>query len=139
MDHTGCESKTESGAFERLPTTIHSKIMATGPFLPESKRYHLVVSYACPWAHRTLIFRKIKGLVDHIPIAVVHPYMGPNGWDFELADGVISPMFGDFFRLGDIYIQHDPHFTGRVTVPVLWDTKTNQMVNNESHRKLFGC
>ena len=50
--------KTESGAFERLPTTIHSKIMATGPFLPESKRYHLVVSYACPWAHRTLIFRK---------------------------------------------------------------------------------
>ena len=58
--------------------------------------------------------------------------MGPNGWDFELADGVISPMFGDFSRLGDIYIQHDPHFTGRVTVPVLWDTKTNQMVNNES-------
>ena len=124
--------QTKSGAFERLPTTIHSKITSKGPFLPESKRYHLVVSYACPWAHRTLIFRKIKGLVDHIPIAVVHPYMGPNGWDFEIGDGVIPPTFGAFDRLGDVYIKHDSNFTGRVTVPVLWDSKTEQMVNNES-------
>jgi len=124
--------ENETGEFKRLPTTIRHVIGEGGVFLPETNRYHLIVSYACPWAHRTLIYRKIKGLSDHVPIAVVHPYMGPNGWDFADGDGVIRPAFGAFERLGDVYIAHDKAFTGRVTVPVLWDTKTNQMVNNES-------
>jgi putative glutathione S-transferase len=124
--------KNETGEFKRLPTTIRHTIQKNTFFLPESKRYHLIVSYACPWAHRTLIYRKIKGLNDHVPIAVVHPYMGPNGWDFASGEGVISPGFGHFNTLGDIYILNDANFTGRVTVPVLWDTKSNQIINNES-------
>lgn len=123
---------TVSGSFERLPTTIRGSIEPEGPYYPHSERYHLIVSYACPWAHRTLIYRKIKGLVDHIPLAVVHPYMGPNGWDFSNGDGVESPLFGNFTSLGDIYLAHCASFTGRVTVPVLWDSQTRQIVNNES-------
>lgn len=124
--------KTSTGAFERLPTTCRDVIADGTDFLPESGRYHLVVSYACPWAHRTLIYRKIKGLVDHISVAVVHPYMGPHGWDFSQGDGVLPPTFGEFKSLGEVYLAHDATFTGRVTVPVLWDTKTKQIVNNES-------
>ena len=124
--------KTSSGAFDRVPTTIRHSIDSKGAFLPESGRYCLVVSYACPWAHRTLIYRKIKGLADHISLSVVHPYMGPNGWDFSVGDGVEPPAFGDYVRLGDVYLAHDSSFTGRVTVPILWDTKTHRMVNNES-------
>ena len=134
------ETKSTGGRFERTTAQFRNWVTkdgAPGPtgiggFSAEPNRYHLYVSLACPWAHRTLIFRKIKGLVDHIPIAVVHPYMGPNGWDFEIGDGVIPPTFGAFDRLGDVYIKHDSNFTGRVTVPVLWDSKTEQMVNNES-------
>ena len=124
--------RTISGAFERLPTTIRQQINSSGPYTPDSLRYHLIVSYACPWAHRALIIRKIKGLVNHIPLSVVHPYMGKRGWDFSKAPGVLPPMFGHFYHLGEIYLAHDPTFTGRVTVPVLWDTKTNQIINNES-------
>ena len=124
--------KTKTGKFDRLPTTIRHTITQQSDFKPESNRYHLIVSYACPWAHRTLIFRKIKELDSHIPIAVVHPYMGPDGWDFSDGNNVHPPLFGDFFKLGDIYLAHDALFTGRVTVPVLWDTKTHQIVNNES-------
>jgi len=124
--------QTQSGAFERLPTTIRQSISPNSPFKPESNRYHLIVSYACPWAHRTLIVRAIKGLTSHIPVAVVHPTMGQYGWDFAPYDGVIPPTFGHYPRLGDLYLAHDKGFTGRVTVPVLWDTHTNQMVNNES-------
>jgi putative glutathione S-transferase len=123
---------TESGAFERLPTTIRHQISKNSEFQPESNRYHLIVSYACPWAHRTLITRKIKGLEPHIPLAVVHPTMGPYGWDFSDGEGVVSPSFGHFMRLGDLYLAHNPTFTGRVTVPVLWDSATQQIVNNES-------
>ena len=124
--------KTVSGSFDRLPTTIRNCIEKRGRFTPDSGRYQLIVSYACPWAHRTLIYRKIMGLVDHISLAVVHPYMGEYGWDFAGSDGVVSPTFGVFSRLADVYLENDSTFTGRVTVPVLWDTKTNQMVNNES-------
>ena len=124
--------KTVSGSFDRLPTTIRGNIDKHGPFSPESGRYQLIVSYACPWAHRTLIVRKIKGLESHVSLAVVHPYMGEYGWDFSDADGVLVPTFGHFSTLGEIYLAHDPQFTGRVTVPVLWDTQTKQMVNNES-------
>ena len=124
--------KTTSGAFERLPTTFRHQISSDGPFKPESGRYRLIVSHACPWAHRTMIFRSIKQLESHIPIAVVNPYMLDYGWDFNDYSGVIKPDFCNAKCLGDIYIMSDPTFTGRVTVPVLWDTKTNQIVNNES-------
>ncbi|MEK9726957.1 MAG: glutathione S-transferase C-terminal domain-containing protein, partial [Candidatus Margulisiibacteriota bacterium] len=122
----------ETGEFKRMPTSIREQIATGAAFSPEPNRYHLIVSYACPWAHRTLIYRKIKGLEDYISLAVVNPYMGPEGWDFTLGEGVIEPSFGDFKRLGDVYLSHDPKFTGRVTVPVLWDSKTNAIVNNES-------
>ena len=103
-----------------------------GGFKAEGDRYHLYVSYACPWAHRTLIFRKLKGLENLIPISVVHWLMGERGWNFEPGDGVIpDPMFQSQY-LHQIYTQADAHYTGRVTVPVLWDRQTQTVVNNES-------
>ena len=103
-----------------------------GGFKAEGDRYHLYVSYACPWAHRTLIFRKLKGLENLIPISVVHWLMGERGWNFESGDGVIpDPIFQSQY-LHQIYTQADAHYTGRVTVPVLWDRQTQTVVNNES-------
>lgn len=124
--------KTNDGSFKRLPTSFRHNISHNSLFKPEENRYHLIVSYACPWAHRTLIYRKVKGLIDLIPISVVNPYMLEYGWDFEPYDGVLKPYFLDSNLLGDLYILSDSSFTGRVTVPVLWDTKTMQIVNNES-------
>ena len=123
--------KTKTGKFDRLPTTIRQIISPTSNFKPETNRYHLVVSYACPWAHRTLIFRKIKALESHIPIAVVHPTWDQMAGIFQKGE-CTSAIVVDFFKLGDIYLAHDSLFTGRVTVPVLWDAKTHQIVNNES-------
>lgn len=104
-----------------------------GGFAAESGRYHLYVSYACPWAHRTLIFRELKGLAPHIDVSVVHPVMGDEGWtfstDFDGATG--DPLFGAGY-LRDIYLRADPHMTGKVTVPVLWDKSRNTIVSNES-------
>ncbi|WP_455292769.1 glutathione S-transferase family protein [Vibrio parahaemolyticus] len=94
---------------------------------PESGRYHLYVSLACPWAHRTLIFRKLKGLEPHIDVTVVCPDMLSQGWQM----GLPEPLFGHT-RMHQIYTQAKPDYTGRVTVPVLWDKKTNTIVSNES-------
>ncbi len=103
-----------------------------GGFPAEAGRYHLYVSYACPWAHRTLIMRALKGLTDHIGISVVNWYMGPRGWTFEPGDGVIpDPQFGVQY-LYELYLRADPTFSGRVTVPVLWDKARSTIVNNES-------
>ncbi|TOC12066.1 glutathione-dependent reductase [Vibrio parahaemolyticus] len=96
-------------------------------FQPESGRYHLYVSLACPWAHRTLIFRKLKGLEPHIDVTVVCPDMLSQGWQM----GLPEPLFGHT-RMHQIYTQAKPDYTGRVTVPVLWDKKTNTIVSNES-------
>jgi putative glutathione S-transferase len=103
-----------------------------GGFAAESGRYHLYVSYACPWAHRTLIFRKLKGLEDHISLSVVHYFMGEDGWSFSEAPGVIPDAVQGARLLHQIYTSADPRFTGRVTVPVLWDKNTSTIVNNES-------
>lgn len=104
----------------------------SGGFKAESGRYHLYVSYACPWAHRTLIFRLLKGLEEIIPISVVHWFMGQQGWTFKEGEGVIAdPLFNAQFA-HEIYTRADPNYTGRVTVPILWDTKTQTIVNNES-------
>lgn len=101
-------------------------------FKAEAGRYHLYVSYACPWASRTLIFRKLKGLDDMISLSVVHWHMAEEGWTFNDGEGVIpDPIFNANY-LREIYLKADSHYSGRVTVPVLWDKKTNTIVSNES-------
>lgn len=103
-----------------------------GGFKAEPERYHLYVSYACPWAHRTLIFRRLKGLEKSIPVSVVHWFMGEHGWTFDDGEGVIAdPIFNAKF-VHEIYTHADPNYTGRVTVPILWDKQTQTIVNNES-------
>ena len=103
-----------------------------GGFKAEPGRYHLYVSLACPWAHRTLIFRKLKGLTDMIDFSVVHWLMLENGWTFMDGPGVIpDPLYSARF-LYEIYTRAEPRYTGRVTVPVLWDKATKTIVNNES-------
>ncbi len=103
-----------------------------GGFTAEPGRYHLIVSLACPWAHRTLIFRKLKGLEGMISLSVVHWLLGERGWTFDEGPGVIpDPLFGAK-RLSEFYLKARPDFSGRVTVPVLWDKHSNTIVNNES-------
>jgi len=113
-----------SGAFERAPTTFRETALVAEP-----GRYHLYVSYACPWAHRTLIVRALRGLEDAVSVTVVDPKMGADGWVFS-ADSP-DPLFGAPF-LRDVYLRASPKFTGNVTVPVLWDKKRGTIVNNES-------
>lgn len=101
-------------------------------FKAEAGRYHLYVSYACPWANRTLIFRKLKGLEDMISISVVHWHMGELGWTFDEGEGVITDPINNAKHLKDVYLQANNIYSGRVTVPVLWDKQTNTIVSNES-------
>ncbi len=110
---------------------------AAGPtgragFKAEAGRYHLYVSYACPWANRTLIFRKIKGLEKMISLSVVHWHMAEEGWTFNDGKGVIADPIFNAPYLRDIYLQANKNYSGRVTVPVLWDKKTGTIVSNES-------
>ena len=129
------------GAFRRQATTFRNWVTpdgAVGPsggggFAAESGRYHLYVSYACPWAHRTLIFRALKGLQPHIGLSVVHPDMLEDGWTFATdfpgttGDGLHGLPF-----LRDLYTRAAPQMSGRVTVPVLWDRQQGTIVSNES-------
>jgi len=101
-------------------------------FKAEAGRYHLYVSYACPWANRTLIFRKIKGLEKIISLSVVHWHMAEDGWTFVEGEGVIADPNLNANYLRDIYLKANNIYSGRVTVPVLWDKKTNTIVSNES-------
>jgi len=104
----------------------------TGGFNAELGRYYLYVSLACLWDHRTLIFRALKGLQDIIIVSVVNALMSDEGWTFEPGDGVIEDSVNHKTRLHEIYTIADPEYTGRVTVPVLWDKKRNTIVSNES-------
>ncbi|MBV7380462.1 glutathione S-transferase family protein [Maritimibacter dapengensis] len=134
-------SLSKGGDFKRSETKFRNWVTpdgAPGPtgeggFPAESGRYHLYVSYACPWAHRTLIFRSLKGLEDHIGVSVVHPDMLDDGWtfddDFPGATG--DTLMGKTF-LREVYTEADPKISGRVTVPILWDTERNTIVSNES-------
>lgn len=126
---------SKSGAFERAEMLFRDWIedAPDAPFQPESGRYHLYVSYACPWAHRTLIFRAIKGLSDHISVDVVHPDMFEDGWTFDdsYPGATGDRLLGHKFAR-DIYCAVKPDITARVTVPILWDKKTGSIVNNES-------
>ena len=101
-------------------------------FKAEPGRYHLYVSYACPWAHRTLILRKLKKLEDIISVSVVHHFMGDDGWTFEQGDGATGDTLYGNKLLHQIYTKADPAYSGRVTVPVLWDRKEETIVSNES-------
>ena len=103
-----------------------------GGFQAEKDRYHLYVSHACPWAHRTMIFRILKGLEEMISYSVVHWLMLDEGWTFETGEGVIADPLHNATRLHQIYTTADPLYSGRVTVPVLWDKKQNTIVSNES-------
>lgn len=123
------DTKSSNGKFIREDAGFRNWIKndPDAQFQPESGRYHLFVSLACPWAHRTLIFRKLKGLEEHIDVTIVCPDMMAEGWQM----GLPEPLFGHT-RLHQIYTQAKADFTGRVTVPVLWDKKLNTIVSNES-------
>jgi putative glutathione S-transferase len=123
---------TINGAFQRPPTRFRDTIAPGTAFPPEAGRYHLYVSLACPWAHRTLIVRALKGLAPLIPVSVVDWFMGEDGWTFEPGEGVVADPVIGATHLHQLYSLADPRFTGRVTVPVLWDRATNRVVNNES-------
>lgn len=127
-------NEDKGGRFVRPTTTFRSWIRADGSteFAPEAGRYHLYVSYACPWAHRTLILRKRKGLEDAIGVSVVDPYMGEEGWFFSDAPGAIPDTVNGTRLVRELYVKADPKYTGRITVPILWDKKLNTVVNNES-------
>ncbi len=129
------ESTNEEGEFERQETSFRDWVRdAPGAkFTPEEGRYHLYVSLACPWAHRTLVTRALKGLDHAISVDVVDPYRQNDGWEFspEKEDCTSDTIHGsDYLR--EVYTAADPEFTGRVTVPVLWDRKRETIVNNES-------
>ncbi len=124
----------EKGRFVRGETAFRDRVTADGssPFPAEAGRYHLYVSYACPWAHRTLIVRSLRGLDEAISVSVVHPFMGKDGWTFAEGPGVIAdPIHGARF-LHQVYTAARADYTGRVTVPVLWDKVRGTIVNNES-------
>lgn len=123
----------KSGAFERTTTRFRDRITRDGAsgFAPDAGRYRLYVSLACPWAHRTLIVRALKGLGDAIEVCVVNPIMGEEGWTFEPDRGVVPDPEGARF-LREIYLRADPHCSGAVSVPVLWDKARRTIVSNES-------
>ncbi|QEE34418.1 glutathione S-transferase family protein [Octadecabacter sp. SW4] len=135
------DTTSTGGAFKRSTAKFRNWITtdgAAGPsgedgFEAQSGRYHLYVSYACPWAHRTLVFRALKGLEDHISVSVVHPHMLSDGWTFEtdFADATGDTLYGLPFAR-DIYLKADPKISGRVTVPILWDKLRETIVSNES-------
>ncbi|WP_289042299.1 glutathione S-transferase family protein [uncultured Aliiroseovarius sp.] len=103
-----------------------------GGFKAQAGRYHLYVSLACPWANRTLILRALKGLEDVISVSVVNPYMAENGWTFEPGPGVVPDPVNDAKYMYEVYLRADPNYSGRVTVPVLWDLEQDTIVSNES-------
>jgi glutathionyl-hydroquinone reductase len=132
-------SRTKEGRFIRPTTRYHSVVTADGAagksgdrFPAEAGRYHLYVSLACPWAHRTLILRKLKGLENVISVSVTEPLYGKTGWEFGTAQGGTIDNVNGKRMLAEIYLLADPRYTGRVSVPVLWDKKRHTIVNNES-------
>jgi len=135
------DTKASKGAFVRTEAKFRNWITADGSagpsgeagFKAESGRYHLYVSHACPWAHRALVFRSLKGLEPHIDVSVVHPDMLADGWTFETDfDGATGDQLHGAAFLRDVYLRAKPDMSGRVTVPVLWDKERDTIVSNES-------
>ncbi|MGF3024387.1 glutathione S-transferase family protein [Methylobacterium aquaticum] len=134
------DTKETGGRFVRKDAAFRNWVTADGRagpsgeggFPADAGRYHLYVSLACPWAHRTLIVRALKGLDDAISVSVVDPHMGREGWVFGDSPGAGPDTVNGATRLYEVYLKADPHYTGRVTVPVLWDKVRGTIVSNES-------
>lgn len=128
------DTESHGGRFVRPDSAFRDWVSADGStgFRAEPDRYHLYVSLACPWAHRALIVRHLKGLESVIPVSVVHPHMGDRGWSFDPYPGATGDRANGFKYLHQLYTAARPDYTGRVTVPALWDTERRTIVNNES-------
>jgi putative glutathione S-transferase len=134
------DTKSTGGRFVRKDSAFRHWVTADGSagptgqggFKAEPGRYHLYVSLACPWAHRTLILRALKGLEDHISVSVTHWLMLDQGWTFEEAPGVVPDPVHGARSLHEVYTAAERTYSGRVTVPVLWDKERGTIVNNES-------
>ncbi len=130
----------EDGRLQRPSSVFRNWVTADGApgptgdggFRAEPGRYHLYIARACPWAHRAAIFRELKGLQDMIGLSVTHWLMAENGWTFADGPGVIPDTVEGADTVWQLYVKSDPTYTGRVTVPVLWDTQTSRVVSNES-------
>jgi putative glutathione S-transferase len=130
----GRDARTLNGEFVRRDSQFRARVTADGSsrFPAEAGRYHLYVSTSCPWAHRTLIFRKLKGLEDAISVSIVDPVIVNEGWAFGTGPGCVPDTVNGFHHLHQVYAKAKPDYTGRVSVPVLWDKKQGTIVNNES-------
>jgi len=135
------DPRDKTGEFKRAASSFRDTISSepNARYPPEANRYKLYISYACPWAHRTLIVRKLKGLESIIPFTTVHWHLGDKGWRFVKKDETIQgenaepdELHREFTHLRELYFESDPGYTGRFTVPVLYDMKTKRIVNNES-------
>lgn len=134
------DTKSSNGKFVRKESHFRNWVTADGEagptgnggFKAQPGRYHLYVSLACPWAHRTLIFRKLKGLEEMISVSIVNSFMGNEGWTFDPGNGVIADEVNHTKRVYELYTLAMPDYTGRVTVPILWDKQRNTIVSNES-------
>jgi len=132
--------RTPDGRFLRPSTRFRNWVTEDGSpgptgeggFAAARGRYHLYVAYACPWAHRTIIMRMLKGLEDVVSMSIVEPLYGPHGWLFGTSPGTIPDTVNGASELAEIYLRADPKYTGRVSVPVLWDKERRTIVNNES-------
>lgn len=122
---------TEGGAFKRAAANIRGWITEGGPFTPDAERYHLFVAWNCPWAHRTLLTRTVSGLEDKIGVSVARPRRTDQGWVFDETGDFADPLLG-VRAAHEVYARQQPGYTGRLTIPVLWDKKTEQIVSNES-------
>ena len=133
-------SRTKDGHFIRPTTRFRNWVTpdgSAGPsgeggFAAEAGRYHLYVSLSCPWAHRTIIFRKLKALENVVSMSTVSPDMLKDGWTFNVSEGSSGDTANGKSKLSEVYLLADPRYTGRVSVPVLWDKKRKTIVNNES-------
>ncbi|EAU85020.2 glutathione S-transferase Gst3 [Coprinopsis cinerea okayama7 len=127
--------RNEDGSIKFHTTSFRDTIERGGKFEPECDRYHLYASYACPWATRTLIVRKLKGLEDIIPVTIVSPRLGANGWPFASVDefpgAETDPLYNSQY-VKELYLRANTAYTGRFSVPLLWDKKNQTIVNNES-------
>lgn len=135
------DTKSFAGEFKRSASQFRNWITSDGSAGPSGKagfraepgRYHLYVSLACPWAHRTIIYRALKGLEEIIGLSAVHWYMAENGWTFSIDDeGIVGDHLHGFEFAHQLYTKADQNYSGRVTVPILWDKQTNTIVSNES-------
>src|SRR5262249_35933772 len=141
------DTASTGGRFERKASAFRNWVTPDGGPGPtgvggcpaERGRYHLYVSLACPWAHRTLIMRRLKGLEDAVSLSVVHWRMRERGWTFTPGPCVTGDPVNGAETLSQVYVAADPHYTGRVTVPILWDNRRRTVVSNETAELIRRC